>query len=105
MSTQSVLRPLKKVPVFIEEDHNDVLSHIFRCVGAKHLPTSGNVLLHFDSHPDLGLPFNFNHSVSISLESYLFPYWPSKLIFAPLAEVLFLRPWTCAIKLFGIIFF
>jgi len=65
MSLQGTLnlRPLKKVSVYIEEDHNDVLSHIFRCVGAKLLPTTGNVLLHFDSHPDLGLPFNLHHKV------------------------------------------
>ena len=50
------LRPLPKTPVFVEEDHHHVLPHIFRCVGAKNLPTFGNALIHFDSHPDLLLP-------------------------------------------------
>ena len=50
------LRPLPKTPVFVEEDHHHVLPHIFRCVGAKNLPTVGNALVHFDSHPDLLLP-------------------------------------------------
>lgn len=50
------LRPLNKTPVFVEEDHHHVLPHIFRCVGAKHLPISGNAMIHFDSHPDLLLP-------------------------------------------------
>ena len=52
----SDLRPLLKTPVFVEEDHHHVLPHIFRCVGAKYLPTVGNALVHFDSHPDLLIP-------------------------------------------------
>merc|ERR1712110_1203211 len=50
------LRHLEKTPVFVEEDHHDILPHIFRCVGAKHLPVNGNAMIHFDSHPDLLLP-------------------------------------------------
>ena len=49
-------RRLERTPVFVEEDHNEVLPHIFRCVGAKHLPVNGNAMIHFDSHPDLLLP-------------------------------------------------
>jgi hypothetical protein len=41
-----------------------VLSHVFRSVGAKYLPVSGNVLIHFDSHPDLALPYRLNHTVT-----------------------------------------
>ena len=52
----SDLRALVKTPVFVEEDHHHVLPHIFRCVGAKYLPTIGNALIHFDSHPDLLIP-------------------------------------------------
>ena len=50
------LRPLPNLPVYIEEDHNEVLPHIFRCVGAKNLPLEGNILIHLDSHPDMLLP-------------------------------------------------
>ncbi len=63
MSTSVKLRPAKKTPIFVEEDHNEVLRHIFRCVGSKLLPVSGNIMVHFDSHPDLALPFRFNHQV------------------------------------------
>ena len=56
------IRTLSNIPVYIEEDHNDVLPHIFRCVGAKHLPLDGNVLIHFDSHPDMLLPQNLTDS-------------------------------------------
>ena len=52
------LRELPEIPVYVEEDHNEVLPHIFRCVGAKHLPLENNILIHFDSHPDLLLPQN-----------------------------------------------
>ena len=65
------LRPLKKVPVFVEEDHNEVLSHIFRTVGSKHLPVSRNIMVHFDSHPDLGLPFKLNHKVSMTYKNLI----------------------------------
>ena len=51
-------KSLTTIPVYVEEAHNDVLPHIFRCVGAKYLPLQGNVLIHFDSHPDMCLPQN-----------------------------------------------
>lgn len=37
----------------VEEDHNDVLHHLLRGVGAKTIPLEGNVILHWDSHPDM----------------------------------------------------
>jgi len=46
----------EELKVFVEEDHHHVLYHIFRCVGSKIIPVTGNVMLHFDSHPDLLLP-------------------------------------------------
>ena len=63
-SRSSNLRPQKRIPIFVEEDHNHVLCHMFRSVGAKYLPVSGNVLIHFDSHPDLALPYRLNHTVT-----------------------------------------
>ena len=76
------LRPLPKTPVFVEEDHHHVLPHIFRCVGAKNLPTFGNALIHFDSHPDLLLPSDIVandvkniHSLyeKLSIENWILP--------------------------------
>ena len=76
------LRQLSHLPVFVEEDHNDVLPHIFRCVGAKHLPLDGNILIHFDSHPDLLLPSNLTDSETqdkyelfdrLSIENWILP--------------------------------
>lgn len=50
------LRPLDHLPVFIEEDHNEVLPHIYKLIGGKQLPVENNTLVHLDSHPDLLLP-------------------------------------------------
>ena len=78
----SELRPLPKTPVFVEEDHHHVLPHIFRCVGAKHLPTVGNAMIHFDSHPDLLIPNNIVASdvkniytlyEKLSIENWILP--------------------------------
>ncbi|CAB4060997.1 UPF0489 protein C5orf22 homolog [Lepeophtheirus salmonis] len=49
-------RPKDIIKAFVEEDHHDVLPHVFRSVGSKRLPLTNNVLIHFDSHPDLMLP-------------------------------------------------
>ncbi|KAM8708082.1 hypothetical protein ACLKA7_015109 [Drosophila subpalustris] len=52
-STQSNLRKFSRIPVFIVDYHNDVLEFIYRCLATRHLPLERNVLVHFDSHPDL----------------------------------------------------
>lgn len=52
-STQSSLRKFSRIPVFIVDYHNDVLEFIYRCLATRHLPLERNVLVHFDSHPDL----------------------------------------------------
>jgi len=52
----SKLRVLPDLPVYIEEDHNEVLKHIYKNIGGKFLPFNNNTLVHFDSHPDMLLP-------------------------------------------------
>jgi hypothetical protein len=50
-----------KFDIFIVEDHNDVVEPIHRAIGSKRLNFSNLILVHFDSHPDLGIPQqNFN---------------------------------------------
>ena len=56
MPPKSNLRLLKELPVYIEEDHHEVLPHIYRNIGAKYLPLENNTLVHFDSHPDMLIP-------------------------------------------------
>ncbi|XP_063866805.1 UPF0489 protein C5orf22 homolog isoform X1 [Scylla paramamosain] len=58
----TALRKYPHLPVHIVEEHNDALHPILRAVGSKHLPFSNNLLLHFDSHPDLLIPTDLKAS-------------------------------------------
>ncbi|XP_069685879.1 UPF0489 protein C5orf22 homolog [Periplaneta americana] len=49
-------KKFKELPIFIAENHNDVLPFIYRCMGSKHLPLQGNTFIHLDSHPDMLIP-------------------------------------------------
>ncbi|GBL89821.1 UPF0489 protein C5orf22 [Araneus ventricosus] len=49
-------KPKTTIPVIIVEDHNEVLYHIYRAVGAKKIPFENGLMIHFDSHPDLVVP-------------------------------------------------
>uniref|UniRef100_A0A1Q3EXK1 Putative misexpression suppressor of ras n=1 Tax=Culex tarsalis TaxID=7177 RepID=A0A1Q3EXK1_CULTA len=75
-------RTFPKVPVFVVEDHHDVLTFLYRCLGSRHLPLRGNKIIHFDSHPDMCIPkhmpsaYVFNKEDlldSISIENWLMP--------------------------------
>jgi len=56
MAESVKLKRWPKMPVYICEDHHEVLPHIYRAIGSHHLPFTGTVLVHFDAHPDLLLP-------------------------------------------------
>jgi len=79
---KSKLRTLKNLPVFIEEDHNDVLPHIYKLIGGRHLPLEKNTLLHLDSHPDMLIPKDlspeeaydkFQLFSKLSIENWILP--------------------------------
>lgn len=72
----------KRIPIHIVEDHDEVLSFIYRCLGSKHLPFEGNTFVHLDSHPDMLIPktmlantvWDKNQLFSeISIENWILP--------------------------------
>ena len=97
MSKCQKIRPLKYIPVYIEEDHHEVLPHIYKHIGenfvfyiynvflvsgAKNLPLEHNTLIHFDSHPDLLLPSDLSPDEAydkyqlfqkLSIENWILP--------------------------------
>lgn len=75
-------KKFKKLPVFIVENHNDVLELILPSLANRYLPFQNNLIVHFDSHPDCCLPRDmkaetvFDRSLlleSLSIENWLMP--------------------------------
>lgn len=42
--------------IFVTEHHEDALFYLHRAIGSSSLPFEGNILLHFDSSPDMACP-------------------------------------------------
>ncbi len=79
---QNKLRTFDKIPIFIVENHNEVLEFVYRCLGSRHLPFNKNTMIHFDSHPDMTVPRNmpseyvFNKEKllsDVSIENWIMP--------------------------------
>ncbi|XP_026827734.1 UPF0489 protein C5orf22 homolog isoform X2 [Ooceraea biroi] len=76
------LKHFKRTPIYVEEDHDDVLPIIYRCIGSKHLPFEGNTIVHLDSHPDMLIPKEMSADTvwdkndlfsEISIENWIMP--------------------------------
>lgn len=76
------VRTFEKIPIFIVENHNDVLQFIYRCLASRHLPFENNKIIHFDSHPDMTISNDIPAATvyekdalldAISIENWLMP--------------------------------
>eukprot|EP00035_Acanthoeca_spectabilis_P033393 m.23410 g.23410 ORF g.23410 m.23410 type:complete len:431 (-) comp5945_c0_seq1:131-1423(-) len=58
-----------QLQVHIVEDHDEALGPLLRGLGSKRIPFHGNILVHFDAHPDLLLPLEMPASDAFRKEA------------------------------------
>lgn len=90
-------RKFSKIPVFITENHNDVLELLLPALANRYLPFQNNLMIHFDSHPDLCVPRQMPAECIFErrtlLESLSIENWIIPVMYAQhLSKVSWVRP-------------
>ncbi|KAL7636256.1 UNVERIFIED_CONTAM: hypothetical protein RMT77_013014 [Armadillidium vulgare] len=92
-----------RIPLHIVDYHNDALSFILRSIGSKKLNFNDNLLIHFDSHPDLLVEDQLKKShiydpealyEKVNIETWVLP-----MVFAGhVSEIVWIKPkWSTQI--------
>ncbi|XP_033102658.1 UPF0489 protein C5orf22 homolog [Anneissia japonica] len=77
-----MLKSYKCLPVYVVENHQEALQHIYRAMGSRHLPLDGVVMVHLDAHPDLMISTDMKANVvcnkqalfeNLSIENWIMP--------------------------------
>ncbi|OWF34732.1 UPF0489 protein C5orf22-like [Mizuhopecten yessoensis] len=94
------LRKYGTIPLYIVEDHNEVVPFIHRAIGGRYLPISDIIFVHFDSHPDLLIPAELKaddiFNKDILYESQSIENWILPMVYAGhISDVVWFKPPWC----------
>ena len=94
----------KSFNIHVVEDHNDALECIYNDIGRKRLSFENLTMIHFDSHPDLGIPEDLEADdiftkeklmQSLSIENWILP----AVYAGHISKIIWIKPkWAKQIK-------